>query len=104
MSLFDIFASDCAAILNEIGRDVSFRGVTVKAIVAEPGPADLLAIGGFSAASSGQMFKFLRSSYANNLPHEGELITFDGNKWVIGNVDTRPLGPWVKVDAKRWDA
>jgi hypothetical protein len=104
MSLFDTFAADCAAILNEIGRTVTFRGVEVKVMVAEPGSADLLAIGGFSAASSSQVFKFLRASYSTNLPAEGELITYDGKKWVIGSVDTRPLGPWVKVEGKPWDA
>jgi hypothetical protein len=104
MSLFDTFAADCAYILNEIGRTVTFRGVEVKVIVAEPGSADLLAVGGFSAASSTQTFKFLRASYSAALPNEGELITYDGKKYVIGDVDSRPLAPWVKVDAKRWDA
>lgn len=104
MSLFDIFAADSAVILNEIGRDVSFRSVTVKAVVADPAPSDLLAVGGFSAAGNTQTFKFLRASYAASLPVEGELITFNGIVWAISSVDTRPLSPWVKVETVRWNA
>ena len=102
MSLFDTFAADCAYILNDIGRDVSFRGVTVKAVVSDPNPMDALVVGGFSAQGSGQVFKFLRSSYAAALPASGEIITFDGVKWFIETVETRPLAPWVKCNCKLW--
>ena len=104
MSLFDTFAADSAIILNEIGRDVTFRGVTVKAICAEPSPADLLTVGGFSGAGNSQAFKFLRATYAAQPIQEGELIGFDSKQWVVASVDTRPLAPWVRVDSKRWDA
>lgn len=104
MSLFDTFANDCAYILNDIGRDVSFRGQTVKAVVADPNPMEGLMMGGFSQQGSGQVFKFLRSTYAASLPASGEIITFDGVKWFIETVETRPLAPWVKCSCKRWDS
>ena len=104
MSLFDTFATDCALIVSEIGRDVVFRGATVKAVCAEPMPSDMLAIGGFSGAASGQTFKFLRATYASQPPTEGELIDFNGKRWVISTVDSRPLGPWFQVVCKAWDA
>lgn len=103
-TLFDLFAADCAIILNEIGRDVTFRGVTVKAVCAEPTPSDILAVGGFSGSAAGQNFKLLRSAYAAQPPAEGELITFAGKKWVISTVDSRPLGPWFAINCKPWDA
>jgi hypothetical protein len=78
--------------------------VTVKAIVADPNPVDALMAGGFSAQGSGQSFKFLRANYSAQLPAAGELITFDGVKWFIETVETRPLAPWVKCNCKRWDS
>lgn len=104
MSLFDIFAADCAYILNDIGRTVSFRGVDVKAVVSDPGVADALVIGGFSEAGSNQSFKFLRSAYAANLPQSGEIITFAGRKWVIETVEQRPLSPWAKCNCRPFDS
>lgn len=104
MSLFDTFASDSAYILNDIGRNVDFRGTTVKAIVADPNPMDALMPGGFSSQGSGQVFKFLRATYAAAMPQAGELITFDGTKWFIETVESRPLAPWVKCNCKPWAA
>lgn len=103
-TLFDIFAADCSVILSQIGRDVVFRGETVKAICAEPQPSDILSIGGFSGASSGQTFKVLRSAFAAQPPTSGELIDFAGKRWVISTVDSRPLGPWFLLNCKAWDA
>lgn len=104
MSLFDIFAADAAYILNDIGRDISYRGVTVKAVCSDPSSVDMLSVGGFSSAGDAQSFKLLRSAYANALPAEGELLTFNSITWVISSVETRPQSPWVKIDCKRWDA
>lgn len=104
MSLFDQFASDCSYILNDIGRTVSFRGVDAKAVVADPNPVDSLMAGGFSANGSQQVFKFLRSAYPSQPPAGGELITFDGIKWFIETVESRPLSPWFKCNCKRWDS
>ena len=103
-TLFDLFASDCATILSQIGRDVVFRGATVKAICAEPQPSDILGIGGFGQGSSQQVFKFLRASYAENPIKSGELIEFNGSKWVVATVDSRPLGPWFLASCKPWEA
>lgn len=104
MSLFDTFATDCAYIVSEIGRDVVFRGATVKAVCSEPLPSDMLTIGGFSGSGSGQSFKFLRATYSAQPPTEGELVDFNGKRWVIATVDSRPLGPWFSVSCKPWDA
>lgn len=104
MSLFDTFAADSAHILNDIGRDVSFRGQTVKAVVADPNPMEGLMVGGFSNQGSQQVFKFLRATYANAAPVDGEIITFNGVKWFIDTVETRPLAPWFKCNCKRWDS
>lgn len=104
MSLFDIFAADSAYILNDIGRTVTFRGAEVKAVVADPGVANALVIGGFSEAGSNQSFKFLRATYSANLPQTGELIDFDGKKWVIETVETRPMSPWAKCNCRPWES
>lgn len=110
MSLFETFAADSALILSEIGRDVTFRGQTVKALVADPTVMDVLAVGGFSQSGSGIVFKMLRSTYEASLPNEGELIGFPvvngvaQDKWVITAMESRPLSAWVKMDCKRWDS
>lgn len=104
MSLFDTFASDCAYILNDIGRTVTFRSQEVKAVVADPAVSNALVIGGLSEAGSNQSFKFLRSAYAANLPQTGEIILFDGKKWVIETVEQRPLSPWAKCNCRPWES
>lgn len=104
MSLFDIFAADSAYILNDIGRTVTFRGAEVKAVVSDPGVANALVIGGFSEAGANQSFKFLRATYAASLPQSGELIEFDGKKWVIETVETRLMSPWAKCNCRPWES
>lgn len=109
MSIFDTFASDCAYILNEIGRDIKYRDQVVKAVVSDPAPSDVLGIGGFSQSASTQVFKVLRTTYASNPPKEGELIGFPvvGGvpqvRWVISNPPkSRPDSPWYEIECKRW--
>jgi hypothetical protein len=104
MSLFDIFAADSAYILNDIGRTVNFRGVDAQAIVADPNPAEALMMGGFTQQGSGQVFKFLRGDFSASPPVSGEIITFDGVKWFVETVESRPLSPWYKCNCKRWDS
>lgn len=111
MSLFDKFAKDCAYIVGQIGRDIKYRDVVVKAVVSDPSPADMLGIGGFSQGGSSQIFKVLRTAYADDPPKEGELIGFPvvGGvaqvRWVISNPPkSRPDSPWYEIECKRWTA
>lgn len=109
MSLFDIFAADCAVVLADIGRDIKYRDQVVKAVVSDPAPADMLGIGGFSQGGSSQIFKVLRTTYASEPPKEGELIGFpvvggvSQVRWVISNPPkSRPDSPWYEIECKRW--
>jgi hypothetical protein len=104
MSIFDEFKADAITILAEIGRTVTFRGVSFSVIYAEPNFGEVLTTGGFSSSTSYQV-KILRDDplLAGNPPTTGEEMTIEGKPYTINAVVSRTSSAWFAVTVEPRD-
>lgn len=94
MSLFNTIAADAAVILAEAGRELSFRGQTVKAMIGEQTLGFNLENGGMVADGTLSV-KLLAASYSGaNAPKDGEYFTYNGRRYQIVTVSYRPPSAW----------
>lgn len=93
MPLFDEFAADAAAILEEAGRELSFRGVSARAMVGDQALGFDLERGGM-VATGAMTIKLLYSEYSDAPPLDGERITYAGTDYRINSITYRQPSAW----------
>jgi hypothetical protein len=97
MSLWDEMANDGASILSELGRPVTFRGVTYSALLDQNPLEQMMSEGGFIYKSGFKVRLLVRSGdalYATP-PHQGEIFTIFGREYTITTITSRRPSPWL---------
>lgn len=104
MSIFDEFKNDAPLILAEIGRVVTFRGLSFSAIYAEPNFGEVLTTGGFSSSTTYQV-RILRDDplLAGNPPTTGEEMIIEGKPYTINSVVSRSSSAWFSLTVEPRD-
>lgn len=99
MSLWDEISADGSQFLSEFGRSITFRGISVVALIDTNPIEQNLENGGF-VYTSGYRVRMLAvagSVYAVTPPRNGEVMTIYGHPYTIKQVTIRPPSPWIDV-------
>jgi len=99
MSLWDEISADGSQFLSEFGRSITFRGISVVALVDTNPIEQALENGGF-VYTSGYRVRMLAvagSVYAVTPPRHGESMAVYGHPYTIKQVTVRPPSPWIDV-------
>lgn len=93
----DMLAEDGKQIVEEIGESVTWNGVEYAALVAEPDVSVDLESGGLMP--SGEfVVKILRSAFASGFPTEGDVVTYDSKRYVVGRARNKPSSAFIILD------
>ena len=96
MSIFDEFAADAAEIYAEAGRDITFRGATVKAMIPNTDAALDLQTGGF-VQSGNLTVRVLAAPYAATPIADGEKLAYAGTQYRIAGITRRQPGAIIEL-------
>lgn len=94
MGIYDEMAADAAEVFSEFGKEITWNGRTLAALISESGFSQELGIGGFSE-SGDFTAKLLRQALGESVPKHGDLISFAGQTFRVTRVVDRPPHPLI---------
>lgn len=99
MSLWEEMANDGDYLLEEFGREITFRNQKVIALIDRNPVEAPLEEGGFVFTSSYRIRLLVKplSEFANRPPKFGERMVVYGESMTIKQIISRPPSPWVDV-------
>ena len=99
MSLWSEMSDDAAEFLETFGRPITFRGVSLYAMISRAPVEQILSDGGLVNLSGYQVriHAPAGSTYAVTPPTQGEHMTVFGRRHTVTSVTYRPPAPWVDV-------
>lgn len=105
MSIWDEMNNDGEEFLTELGRDIVFRGVQMKAIIDTNQLEQFMNNGGMvlKAAYRIRMFAKKDGPLWNNPPQHSEIIEVYGKEFTIVSTVIRKPSPWFDVTVHATD-
>lgn len=99
MSIWDEISADGSQFLSEFGRSITFRGISVVALIDTNPIEQSLETGGvvYTSGYRVRMLAVAGSTYAITPPRHGETMSIYGAPYTIKQVTNRPPSPWIDV-------
>ena len=95
----EMLADDGIEIVNDLGYVVTWKGADYAALVSDPDVSVDLNEGGFMPEGDFKI-KILRAAFnggAGPFPQDREVITFDGNEYVITTPESMPASAFLEL-------
>jgi hypothetical protein len=99
-SRYDELDADLAAIIDEVGIDVTWNGNTYRAVVADPRVELDLQSGGFMPESDFQV-KIRKAALPDPGPKPRQSLTIRGETFAIKGLTDRPTSPLLILHVTR---
>lgn len=94
MTIFEEMDADIAMVFAVFGKDVIWKGQSLKAMISDPAIGQEFVIGGF-ADTGNFTIKLLRTALGNAIPKHGDIIEYTGDRFRVTRVTNRPPHPLV---------
>jgi hypothetical protein len=94
----EMLAEDGKQIVEEIGDRVTWNGSEFSALVGDPDVSVDLDQGGLMPTGD-FVVKILRADFgAGSFPEEGDVVTFEGKRYVVTRSLNKASSAWVRLD------